>query len=225
MYSSRCLFVGHQALVLEGLRCLLASRFEGRVVGPDCDSVRSAAAGFGPDIAIIQLDGASSGIACGNLLREICPGIRVFYLSDGTRPAFPGRSISMLSSAAEFLQVLQASADDAWDEDEASADRLAGTIPSGCFRYLSGRAREVIGLLIRGMSMKQVGRQLGITARTVAFHKYRVMEANGLRNNADLLRFAAAQGLSPFDIPAASAHLREKVREAADVSRVSSSSV
>lgn len=219
MFSSRCLFVGHQGLVLEGLRCLLASRFEGLVVGPDCDSVRSAAAGFGPDVALIQLGGDPSGIACGNVLREICPGIRVFYLSDGNRPAFPGRSISMRSSLAEFLQVLQVSADDARDDDEAPADSLAGTLPSGGFPCLSGRAREVIGLLIRGMSMKQVGRQLGITARTVAFHKYRVMEANGLRNNTDLLRFAAAQGLSPFDIPATSAHLQERVRGAAAVDR------
>lgn len=63
--------------------------------------------------------------------------------------------------------------------------------PSG----LTARASEVLRLLVRGHSMKEVARRLGITARTVAFHKYKVMEANGLRTNADLLRFAVRCGL------------------------------
>lgn len=63
--------------------------------------------------------------------------------------------------------------------------------PSG----LTDRAREVLRLLVRGHSMKHVARELGITARTVAFHKYRLMEANGLRTNADLLHFAIQHGL------------------------------
>jgi DNA-binding CsgD family transcriptional regulator len=50
--------------------------------------------------------------------------------------------------------------------------------------------------------MKQVARELGITARTVAFHKYRAMEMNGLRNNADLMEFAVRNGiLAPWSQP------------------------
>ena len=60
---------------------------------------------------------------------------------------------------------------------------------------LSSREREVLSLLVRGMSMKQVGRELGIAARTVAFHKYKVMHTNGLRNNADLLAFSMKNGM------------------------------
>lgn len=63
--------------------------------------------------------------------------------------------------------------------------------PSG----LTDRAREVLRLLVLGHSMKHVARELGITARTVAFHKYRLMEANGLRTNVDLLHFAMQHGL------------------------------
>lgn len=63
--------------------------------------------------------------------------------------------------------------------------------PSG----LTDRAREVLRLLVLGHSMKHVARQLGITARTVAFHKYKLMDTNGLRTNADLLHFAIQHGL------------------------------
>lgn len=52
------------------------------------------------------------------------------------------------------------------------------------------RQQEVIARLSRGMSMKEVARSLGITPRTVAFHKYQVMEANGLRGNSDFVAFA-----------------------------------
>ena len=70
------------------------------------------------------------------------------------------------------------------------ADRPAGPKP-----HLSPRARQVISLLVRGLPMKTVARELGITPRTIQFHKYSVMQANGLRNNADLLDFAIQHGL------------------------------
>jgi DNA-binding CsgD family transcriptional regulator len=67
---------------------------------------------------------------------------------------------------------------------------------------LSDRELEVLALLVKGLTMKQVARELGITARTVAFHKYRAMEMNGLRNNADLMEFAVRNGiLAPWSQP------------------------
>ena len=38
--------------------------------------------------------------------------------------------------------------------------------------------------------MKEVGEVLQITPRTVAFHKYRIMEALGAKSNAEILRYA-----------------------------------
>jgi len=56
----------------------------------------------------------------------------------------------------------------------------------------------VLALLVQGLTMKQVAHELGITPRTVAFHKYRAMEANGLRDNADLMAFALRHGFRPL---------------------------
>jgi DNA-binding NarL/FixJ family response regulator len=55
---------------------------------------------------------------------------------------------------------------------------------------LSDREIEVLSLLVRGLPMKEVARRLGITPRTVAFHKYNAMNLLGLRGNADLIDFA-----------------------------------
>ena len=52
------------------------------------------------------------------------------------------------------------------------------------------RQREVIQLLAEGHSMKQVASELKITTRTVAGHKYAVMELLQLKTNADLVQYA-----------------------------------
>jgi DNA-binding CsgD family transcriptional regulator len=38
--------------------------------------------------------------------------------------------------------------------------------------------------------MKEVGSVLNLTARTVAFHKYRIMEQLKLKTTAELIRYA-----------------------------------
>ena len=43
--------------------------------------------------------------------------------------------------------------------------------------------------------MKQIARILKITPRTVAFHKYGMMEELGIRSGAELLQFAVRRGL------------------------------
>jgi DNA-binding NarL/FixJ family response regulator len=55
---------------------------------------------------------------------------------------------------------------------------------------LTERQREVLQLLAEGKVMKEIGAILNMTTRTVAFHKYRIMEALGVKSNADLVRYA-----------------------------------
>jgi len=55
---------------------------------------------------------------------------------------------------------------------------------------LTDRQREVLQLLAEGKSMKEVGSVLNLTTRTIAFHKYRIMEVVHAHNNAELVRYA-----------------------------------
>jgi len=55
---------------------------------------------------------------------------------------------------------------------------------------LTERQREVLQLLAEGKVMKEVGAILNMTTRTVAFHKYRMMERLGVTTNAELVRYA-----------------------------------
>jgi DNA-binding CsgD family transcriptional regulator len=55
---------------------------------------------------------------------------------------------------------------------------------------LSLRQRQVLQLLAEGHRMKEIARILKITPRTVAFHKYGMMEELGIKSNAELIQFA-----------------------------------
>jgi DNA-binding NarL/FixJ family response regulator len=48
----------------------------------------------------------------------------------------------------------------------------------------------VVRLIARGKVMKEVAADLGISVRTVAFHKYRTMRSLGLDSSAALVRYA-----------------------------------
>ena len=55
---------------------------------------------------------------------------------------------------------------------------------------LTPRQREILQLLAEGRSMKEVGNLLNLTARTVAFHKYRIMDQLKVKSTAELIQYA-----------------------------------
>jgi DNA-binding NarL/FixJ family response regulator len=62
-------------------------------------------------------------------------------------------------------------------------------------KRLTSRQREVLQLLAEGRTMKEAADVLHVTARTIAFHKYKIMDEFGLKTNSDLLRFAIKERL------------------------------
>ena len=64
-------------------------------------------------------------------------------------------------------------------EQEGILDRL---------NCLSDRERQVMKLVAIGMSNKQIAAHLGLSAKTVANHRARIIEKTGAANSADLVR-------------------------------------
>ena len=75
------------------------------------------------------------------------------------------------------------------DAGEAPRRRLAADAAG-----LTSREREVLELLANGCAMKVIAYRLGITYRTVAFHKYKMMQRLGIRTNAGLTTYALQTG-------------------------------
>jgi DNA-binding CsgD family transcriptional regulator len=68
---------------------------------------------------------------------------------------------------------------------------------------LTARQRDVLRLLAEGLTMREAAEILDITPRTIAFHKYRIMQEFELKNNLDLIRFAIRERVISVSQPAA----------------------
>jgi len=67
------------------------------------------------------------------------------------------------------------------------------------FDTLTPRERDVLRLVIQGRLNKQIAGDLGISEKTVKFHRGRVMEKTQAGSVAELVRQADRLGLRPAD--------------------------
>ena len=61
--------------------------------------------------------------------------------------------------------------------------------------HLTSRQREILRLVAQGKRMKEIAADLKISVRTVEDHKSQLLQVLGVKNTADLIRFAVKQGL------------------------------
>jgi DNA-binding NarL/FixJ family response regulator len=73
----------------------------------------------------------------------------------------------------------------------SSSDAELSKTPSG----LSVREKEVLQLVVQGKSAKEIGDVLHLSAKTVEFHKYRMMKKLGLHTTIELARYAMERHL------------------------------
>ncbi len=60
---------------------------------------------------------------------------------------------------------------------------------------LSDREQQVLELVAEGMTNPQIGDELGISPKTVARHRERIMNKLNLHSSTDLVKFALRTGL------------------------------
>lgn len=70
--------------------------------------------------------------------------------------------------------------------------RLQRSAEAARLSTLTARERDVLEQAAKGLHAKEIAAQLGISPRTVEVHKTRIMEKLGVRNIAELVRFALA---------------------------------
>lgn len=206
MKRARILLADDHTLLMEALSQLLAPDFD--VVGMVADghTLLSTAADLKPDIVLLDVSlPVLSGLDAGYRLKKLMPAVKLVYLTMNTNPDIVAEAFRVganayvlkTSPAAELLSAIHAGMRGCLYVTPSVAKNTIGLLGKGERRKssmrLTLRQREVLQLLSEGRSMKEVAFVLEITPRTVAYHKYRVMQDFQLHNNAALFRFAATQ--------------------------------
>jgi len=191
-----------------------------RLLEPECDVVGAVADGRAvlattPDLRpdIVVLDVAMpllNGLDTARQLKRTMPKVKVIFLTMSEDPdvaaeAFRvGASGYLLknSAASELLQAIREVAQGRSYVTPLVTQGLVDTFcsrtePSSKPTELSPRQREVLQLLAEGHTMKEIAHVLKITPRTVAFHKYSMMEQLGVSSSAELIQIALKQHLVP----------------------------
>jgi len=189
-----------------------------RLLEPECEVVGAVADGrallmAAPDLRpdIVVLDVAMpllNGLDAARQLKRTMPKVKVIFLtmsedSDVAAEAFRAGASGYLlknSAASELVQAIREVSLGRSYVTPLATQGLVETFlhnakPSSKATDLSPRQREVLQLLAEGHTMKEIARLLKITPRTVAFHKYSMMEQLEITSSAELIQFALKQHL------------------------------
>jgi DNA-binding NarL/FixJ family response regulator len=204
-HRSRILIADDHTLVADLCKKLLETEFD--VVGTvgDGRALLRSAADLKPDVIVVDIAmPILNGLDAGQQVKEMLPAVKLVYLTMNPDPevaaeAFRrGASGYLLKTCAADEMVI------AVRKVLRGMSYLSPQLSKETIRYLrnqskmlleeqerlTDRQREVLQLLAEGKVMKEVAGVLNLTTRTVAFHKYRIMEILGATSNAELVRYA-----------------------------------
>lgn len=202
------LIADDHAVVRAGLRMLIDAEADMRVVGEAGDGREAArkARACRPDVVVLDLSmpGPGSGEVIG-LVRRAHPGARVLIL---TMHDDAGSLSSAMAAGAvgyvvkqvvdvELLAAIRAVHDGRLFVNLTLRRDPAPHVPGN----LSGRERDVLRLLAQGHSNQQVAVQLRVSVKTVETYRSRLREKLGLRERAELYRYAVESGILKLNAP------------------------
>lgn len=201
----RVLIADDHTLVAEACCKLLASDYEIVATVSDGRALVKAVAELKPQVAIVDVAmPLLNGLDAAHQIKESSPGTKLIILTmnpdaDLAAEAFRRGASAFLvktCAASELVvavrEVLRGKtclspvvAKDIVDFFLRTDKKLIDED-----KKLTERQREVLQLLCVGKCMKEVASVLNLTPRTVAFHKYRIMEVLSVRTNAELVQYA-----------------------------------
>src|SRR5271169_1848643 len=202
---SRILIADDHNLVAELCKRLLETEFDVVGVVSDGRALVCSAIELKPDVIVLDIAmPILNGLDAGQKVKEMLPTVKLVYLTMNpdvqvAAEAFArGASGYLLKTCAASEMVLavrevlrgKSYLSQALSRDTVNFLRRQDKQLVNEDERLTRRQREVLQLLAEGKVMKEVGDILNMTPRTVAYHKYRMMEVLGAKSNAELVKYA-----------------------------------
>jgi DNA-binding NarL/FixJ family response regulator len=209
MALARLMLADDHTILVEAFRKLLEPHYD--VVGTVSDgrALLEIAPQLNPDVVIVDIGmPLMNGLEAGLRLKQQMPSVKLIFLTMNEDPDLAveamrsGASGYLLKSSAaeELLRAIQMALRGKPYITPLIARGMQKSFiknpgAKGQAKVLTPRQREVVQLLAEGKSMKEVASLLKVTPRTVAFHKYHIMEELNLATTAELIQFAIKTGI------------------------------
>jgi DNA-binding NarL/FixJ family response regulator len=149
-----------------------------------------------------------NGLDAAREVRRLTPSTRIIFLTMNEDPDIAAEAFRVgasgyllkRSAASELLLAVREVVNQRYYITPLMTKDLVGSLVHDSparkpVHQLTSRQREVLQLLAEGRSMKEVASVLNVSARTVAFHKYRIMETLHVDSTAALIQIAVREGL------------------------------
>jgi DNA-binding NarL/FixJ family response regulator len=193
-------------ILLDAFKSLLEPEFE--IIGSVTDgrTLLDEFARLHPDVVVLDIAmPLLNGLDAGRQLKAQRQSVKLIYLTMNPDPELASEALRLgasgyvlKSSAARELKqaIREALRGRSYITPLITRDVVGSLIQQRHQRpELTMRQREVLQLLAEGRSMKEAAAILDLTPRTVAFHKYRMMEQLHLKTSAELVQFAVKHGI------------------------------
>jgi DNA-binding NarL/FixJ family response regulator len=203
MGRPRVLLADDHSLVLGAFENLLSGECD--IVGQVADgrALIDAAEKLKPDVIVLDIGmPLLNGLEAGRQIKRRLPEVKLVFLTmhedaDLAADAFrSGASAYLLkrSAASELVTAIR----EVMQGRSYVTPLITGGLVGSLLNVdehkpapeLTPRQREILQLLAEGRSRKEVGNLLNLTARTVAFHKYRIMDQLKVKSTAELIQYA-----------------------------------
>ena len=214
MSELRVLLGDDHTVLRQGLRRILEDRHDWKVVGEASNGREAVQQSIEttPDVAVLDIGmPLLNGIEATRQITRRAPAVRVLILSMHSDQAYVSQAVQAgargyllkESAGSELIAAIAAVAAGKTFFSPPVAqvvfdDYVRGLAARGITdRYdaLSEREREVLQLVAEGKSSKEIADVLTISPATVETHRTHVLQKLGLRNTAEVVRFAARRGI------------------------------
>ena len=208
MGRRRLLILDDDSSAVERLQKILEPHYDVVATDGNEDALFGTAPNVKPDVILVDIRMARiAGFQMGQQLKNRLPGTKFILLATKEYTEAAGDAMRQWASgyilkksgASELIKAIREVLKGNWYVTPKLAQQLLDHFvrdprPEQTAK-LTPRQREVLQLLATGKNMKEAADILHITRRTIAFHKYRIMEEYGLRTNSDLMVFAIREHL------------------------------
>jgi DNA-binding NarL/FixJ family response regulator len=204
----RVLLADDHTLLLTAFEKLLSGECE--VVGQVTDgrALVAAAERLKPDVVVLDISmPLLNGLEAGRQIKHRLPAVKLVFLTMNEEPDVAAEAFR--SGASGYLLKRSAGSELSAAIREVVQGRsyitplVAEGLVGALLRFnhqnpepeLTSRQREVLQLLAEGRSMKEVAAVLNLAPRTVAAHKYQLMQQLKVKTTAELIQFAVKHGI------------------------------